>query len=214
MNLTTLTARTAGFLSDPDQTRFSASYTGAVNDAQRQFSLDSNSLYKDLAYSTVAGTATRALPGDFVTEDTIVHAGLPLKPISRHTLYQLYGATDWTTLEGTPTHYMIDPNEDMLVIRLIPIPQDVQAVSMRYFALPAEVSAGADVVLNSSTLLIQYHLGIAAMAAFLILQSEAVTPEIQAKMGNLIKIYNDAVTKAIDKFGNTKSEPLRLRPKR
>lgn len=213
MNLTTIQARAARLLGDPDQTRFAALYVDSINDSQKQFALDSNALFKDKAYTTVAGTATYALPTDFIVEDTVKYDGLPLKPISRHTLYTLYPRTDWAALEGTPLYYMVDPEEASLVLRLIPKPQEAKAVSMRYFPLPADVSAGGDVVLNSSTLLVQFHLGIAAFAAWLILQSEIVTPEIQAKGRELMKIYDDAVTKAIDKFGNTKSEPLRLRPK-
>lgn len=213
MILSTITTRTARFLGDPDQTRFSAQYTDAINDAQKQFALDSGALFKDKAYTTVAGTSIYTLPTDFILEDTVTYNGLPLKPISRHTLYTLYPGTDWTLLTGTPTHYMIDPEEAVLSIRLIPQPIEAQAVSMRYAPLPADVSASTDVVLNASTLMTQFHLGIAALAAWLILQSEQVTPEVQAKTVEMMKIYNDAVTKAVDKFGNTKSEPLRIRPK-
>ena len=213
MILSTIEARTARFLGDPDKTRYAGVYTDAVNDSQKQFALDSGALFKDQAYTTVSGTSTYALPSDFVLEDTVTYNGLPLKPVSRHTLYTLYPDTDWTLLEGTPTMYMVDPEEASMVLRLIPIPQEAKTVSMRYAPLPADVSAVGDVVLNSSTLLVQFHLGIAALAAWIILQSEIVTPEILAKSGQMMKIYSDAVSKAVEKFGNTKSEPLRLRPK-
>lgn len=213
MILSTIESRAARFLGDPDKTRYAGVYTDAVNDAQKQFSLDSGALFKDKAYTTVSGTSTYALPSDFVLEDTVTYNGLPLKPVSRHTLYTLYPDTDWTLLEGRPTMYMVDPEEASMVLRLIPIPQEEKTVSMRYAPLPADVAASSDVVLNASTLLVQFHLGIAALAAWIILQSEIVTPEILAKSGQMMKIYNDAVSKAIEKFGNTKSEPLRLRPK-
>lgn len=214
MNLTTLQARTARFLGDPDQTRYADAYVDAINDAQKQFALDSGALFKDQAYTTTADNPIAGtLPTDFILEDTVTYDGLPLDPISRHTLYTLYPGTDWTALKGTPKYYMVDPEEAVLSLRLIPIPQDAKTVSMRYAPLPADVSGSTDVVLNSSTLLVQFHLGIAALAAWIVLQGETVTPEIQAKAGEMMKIYNDAVTKAIDKFGNTKSEPLRMRPK-
>ncbi len=214
MNLTTIESRAAAFLGDPDKTRYAALYTNAVNDSQKQFALDSNALFKDKAYTTIVDTATYALPTDFIVEDTVTYNGYPIKPISRHSLYSQYPGTDWTLLKGTPTHYMVDPEEASLVLRLIPIPQDAKAISMRYYPLPADVSAVGDVVLNSSTLLVQFHLGIAAMAAWLILQSEIVTPELQLKMIQMMRIYTDAVNKAIEKFGNTKSEPIRIRPRR
>ena len=212
MNLTTIEGRAANFLGDPDKTRYSAQYTNAVNDAQKQFALDSGCLFKDKAYTTVAGTATYTLPTDFVLEGTVTYDGLPLKPVSRHTLYSLYPGTDWTTLSGTPKWYMVDPEEANMALRLIPTPDAAKAVSMRYAPVPADVSAVGDIVLNSSTLMTKFHLGIAALAAWLILQGEQVTPEIQAKSGAMMMIYTDAVNKAIEKFGNTKSEPLRIRP--
>lgn len=212
MILSTLQARTARFLGDPDQTRYAAGYVDAINDAQKQFALDSGALFEDKAYTTKAGTATYPLPTDFVLEDTVTYDGLPLKPVSRHTLYSLYPGTDWTTLSGTPKWYMVDPEEASMALRLIPTPDAAKAVSMRYAPIPADVSATTDVVLNSATLMTQFHLGIAALAAWLILQGEQVTPEIQAKSGEMMRIYSDSVNKAVEKFGNTKSEPLRIRP--
>lgn len=213
MNLTTLTARTANFLGDNDQTRYSAGYINSINDAQRQFAMDTRALWKDRAYTTTVDTATYTLPTDFMYEQSVTYNGLPLKPISRHTLYSLYPGTDWTLLKGEPTLFMIDAEEASLFLRLIPTPQEAKTVSLRYYPVPADVSAGGDVVLNSSTLMVQFHLGIAAFAAWLLLQSEVVTPEIQAKGREMMKIYNDAVTKAVDTFKNTASEPIRIRPK-
>ncbi len=214
MNLSTLQARAASFLGDVDQTRYSALYVNSINDAQRQFAMDSKALWKDRAYTSVADTATYTLPTDFMWEESVTFKGLPLKPISRHTLYTLYPGTDWTLLKGQPTHFMVDGEEASLFLRLIPTPQEAATISMRYFPFPADVSAGGDTVLNASTLMVQFHLGIAAMAAWIILQSEEVTPSIQLKMREMIKIYSDAVTKAVDTFKNTASEPIRIRPRR
>lgn len=213
MILTTLQQLTADLCGDPDQTRFGTKYVSCINRAQEQFALDSKALFKDQAYTTVAGTATQTLPTDFILEDTVVYDGLPLKPVSRHTLYQLYPSTDWTTLSGAPKFYMIDPEEANLALRLIPIPQEAKTVSMRYYPLPTEVASGGDRVLNSSSLMGQFHMSIAAMAAWLVLTFEQATPEIQAKRIELSKIYSDGISKAVDMYGNTKSEPIRIRPK-
>lgn len=213
MNLTTLQQFAADFCGDPDQSRFSGKYVGVINQAQKQFAMDSRALFKDKAYTAAADDSTYDLPTDFLCEESVTYNGLPLKPISRHTLYTLYPGTDWTTLEGTPTHYMIDPEVGVATLRLIPIPQDALAISMRYYPLPADVAAASDVVLNSSTLMVQFHLGIAAFAAWLILLSENSTPELVDKRRELMKVYQDAVNKAIETFGNTVSEPLRIRPK-
>ena len=214
MILTTLQQLAADLCGDPDQTRFGTKYVGNINLAQQQFAMDSKALFKDKAYTSVAGTSTYTLPTDFIYEDTVTYNGLPLKPVSRHTLYQLYPGTDWTTKTGTPIAYMIDPEAASLALRLIPIPQDVQAISMRYYPLPADVSSGSDVVLNSSTLMYQFHMAIAGLAAWLTLTFEESTPAIADKRRELMKIYNDGVTKAVDTFKNTASEPLRIRPKK
>ena len=213
MILSTLQQLAADLAGDPSQTRFSDKYVSCVNRAQEQFAMDSKALFKDTSYTTSSGDSTYDLPTDFILEQSVTYNGYPLKPISRHTLYTLYPGTDWTLLEGTPTHYMIDPEEAVKTLRLIPIPQEAQTASMRYFPLPAEVSAVGDIVLNSSSLMAQFHMGIAAFAAWLLLTFETATPELVEKRRELMKIYQDAVTKAIDTYGNTKSEALRMRPK-
>lgn len=214
MNLTTLQQMAADFCGDPDQTRFGTKYVGNVNRAQEQFALDSRSLWKDKAYTSVADTATYTLPTDFMFEESVTFKGLPLKPISRHTLYTLYSGTDWTTLKGQPTHFMVDAEEASLFLRLIPVPQEAATISMRYYPLPAAVSAGGDIVFNSSSLMAQFHMAVAAMAAWLTLTFETATPEISDKRRELMKIYSDGVTKAVDTFKNTASEPIRIRPRR
>lgn len=213
MIYSTLEQFCADFCGDPDKTRFSAKYPGAINRAQEQFAADSKALFKDQSFTSTAGTATVDLPSDFTLEESVIYDGLPLKPVSRHTLAILYPGTDWTTLQGTPTHYMIDPEEASKVLRFIPIPQEAKSGSMRYYPLPAEVSAASDVILNASALMGQFHMGVAALAAWIVLLFESPTPEIVEKRRGLMKVYSDAVTKAVDTFGNTKSEPLRIRPK-
>ncbi len=214
MNLTTITDRAAKFASDPDQTRFGGRYTDAVNDAQKQFALDSGALFKDKTYTSAADDATYDLPTDFIVEDFVLFDGLPLKPTSRRTLNTLYPGTDWANLpSATPTAFMVDPEIAVMALRLVPAPNAVKTISMRYMCLPADVSAGVDVPLNASTLMTQFHLGIAAFAAFLVLSGETSTPEIRDKKSDLMRLYQEAVNKAIEKFGNTKSESLRIRPK-
>jgi hypothetical protein len=51
------------------------------------------------------------------------------------------------------------------------------------------------------------------MAAWLILLGETSTQELVDKRRELLKVYTDAVNKAIETFGNTKSEGIRIRPK-
>lgn len=213
MILSTITQLAADFVNDTNQTRFSGKYTDAVNRAQEQFAMDSRALLKNQGYTTTAGTASYALPTDFILESSVIYDGLPILPISRHTLATLYPGTDYSLLTGTPTLFMIEPGDEYLSIILIPSPQDVKGFTMRYYPLPAAVSAGTDVILNSSTLMAQFHLGIAAFTGWLLLTYETSTPEILLKRNELLRIYNDSVNKAIEMFGNSKSESLRMRPK-
>lgn len=213
MTLTTLQQFTADFAGDANQSRYAGKYLGVINQAQQQFAADSNALFKDNSFSSVANTATVDLPTDFMWEESVNYDGLPLKPASRLTLALLYPGTDWTLLTGTPKYYMVDPEEATKVLRFIPIPTEADSGVMRYYPLPTSVASDSDVILNSSTLLTRFHLGVAAFAAVLLLMSETQTPDMVTKRRELMELYQDAVSKAIEKFGNTVSEPMRIRPK-
>lgn len=213
MILSTIDQLVADFVGDPNQTRYAGKFTAAVNRAQEQFALDSRTLFKDTTYTTTAADSTYDLPSDFLLEESVLYNGFPLKPVSRRTLYALYPDQDWTLLNGTPTMYMVDPEVGVATLRLIPVPQEAKTVALRYYPLPASVSNDTDVILNSSTLMQQFHMGIAALAAWYLLLYEEVTPPIIMKRNELMKVYQEAATKAIDTFGNTRSEPLRMRPK-
>lgn len=211
MNLGTIRTLVANMVGDPDQTRFSGKYDDAINRSQEQFALDTRALWKDTTWSHAANDADEDLPSDFMYEDFVTYGGKKLTPISRFELLQKAG-DDWTDDEADlPTHYLIDPEEAVKEIVLYPIPQTAKTLAMRYFPLPASVSADSDVPLNSSALLAQFHVGIAAYAAWLILLYESVTPEIQAKRSDLLSIYNDTAGKATSLFKNTVSAGIKIR---
>ena len=213
MILTTLQQLCADFVGDPDQTRFSGKYVSSINRAQEQFALDSKALWKDVSWSHAASDADESLPTDFMWENYVTYGGKKLDPISRYRLNEVY-EDDWTDdTAQLPTHYIIDPEQAVKEIVLFPIPTEAKTLTMRYFPLPAEVSSGSDVVLNSSSLMVQFHMAIAAFAAWLILTFDESTPAIADKRRELMKIYNDGITKAVDTFKNTASQPLRIRPK-
>lgn len=214
MNLSSLQTYVSLFCADPQQTRFTASqYTNAINEAQRQFALDSKALFKDAStYTVTSGTAGYSLPTDFMWEKEVTHKGLLLIPISRASLLRLKG-DDWTDDTGTPTNFLIDPEEARKQILLYPIPtsNDTGAnLILTYYPLPSDLSASTDIPLNASLLLVQFHMNIAAYAAWLLLGYETSTPEIMTKRGSLMRKYNEGVTKAVDTFKNTASEPIRM----
>lgn len=214
MNFGQLKQQAAVFAGDPNQTRFGTLLADAVNNAAKQFALDSKALYKDApTYTTVNGTATYDLPSDFTLERQVTHKGLALKPVTRAQLLAQNG-DDWTDDVGTPTHFIIDPEEARKHLRVYPIPQADDAganLILTYYPLPSDMSSDSETPLNSYALLAPYHMAIAAYAAWLVLQSEVMTPEIMAKLSGLNRQYQDKVLEAIDKFGNTKSAVLSWR---
>lgn len=217
MNLGTLRTWTANFCGDPNQSRFSAQYLAAINEAQKQFALDTKSLYKDQSYSIVDGTATYALPSDFMFEKAggITLNGLGLIPKTRAELNFYYSGTDWDDLTGTPLFYIVDPENARNTIRMVPIPQGADVgtnnLVMTYYPNPADLAADSDTPLNSTANLAQFHIGIAAYAAWLILNGETPTPELMAKMDKLLAQYSDKSSEAISLYGNTVSASLRMR---
>jgi len=214
MNAGAINSLAANFAGDPDMTRFSGKYFDAQNRAQEQFALDTRALWKDRSWSHAADDADEDLPSDFMFEDWVTYNGIELKPISRHELNRQHGE-DWTSKTATaPTHFIIDPEQAVKEIVLFPIPTEAKTLTMRYFPLPTAVASDSDTPLNSSSLMAQFHMAIAAYEAWLILLYESVTPEIQAKRRELLAIYQDGVDKATNLFKNTASAPLKIRGSR
>jgi len=214
MNLTTLTSLCSSMANDKDQTKFSGLYTQAINLAQQQFSFDSKCCFADNTITVVSGQSQYSLPTDFWLEKKVTHKGLRLAPISRETLEFYIRTVDWTTVKGTPTEYDIDPEEAAKKLTLIPQPGDGDIGAnciLTYYFVPGDMSAGTDLPFNSYALLAPYHIAIAEWAAWLLLGYDTATPENIAKKKELLQMYNDKVSEAVDNFANTASEPLRMR---
>ena len=211
MNLATLRTQVGAFLGDPDDARWTTAVKlTALNRAQEQFALDTQALFKDTSWSHAANDADENLPSDFMWEDYVSWDGYEIRPISRHELNRLNSGTDWTDDSSTsPTHYIIDPEEAVKEIVLYPIPTEAKTLRMRYFPLPTALSSDSDVPLNSSALMAQFHIGIAAYATWLLLLNEEQTPAIVQKQKAMLTIYNDMTEKAISKFKNTASAPIK-----
>lgn len=215
MNRATIRSLAAKFCNDPNLTRYTATqYNEAIDIAEQEFALDSKALFKDAGtYSVVAGTATYSLPSDFWIEKEVSHKGLKLLPITRHDLI-LGNGDDWTDDAGTPTHYIIDPEEARKQIRLYPIPEGDDAganLILTYYQVPAPMTGDTSTPFNSSTLMSQFHIAIAMYAAWLLLGYGQITPDIQAKRNDLMAQYSMKVTQAVDTFGTTKSAPIRFK---
>lgn len=215
MNKSQIIALAAGFAEDPSQTRFAGLYDGAADNAQTQFALDSKCLWKDASTITVVdGTASYNLPSDFMWEKNVTHKGIALKPISRATLEYYRKSSDWSEDDGTPKYYCIDPEEARKTILLYPNPTSADAganLILTYYPLPATLSSDSSIPLNASLLMVQFHIGIAAYLAWLLLGNVPLTVEISAKRKDLLEQYQAKVTDAINTFGNTVSETWVMR---
>ena len=217
MNSGTLTTLTSALAGDADQSRYSGKYTQALNLAQQQFALDSQALFKDQSITVVGGTATYSLNTDFMFETKVTYKGERLDPISRMELEKEKVGDDWTDDTGEPRYYIVDPEEASKTIRPYPYPASGDAggtMVLRYIPLPTDMSASTDTPLNSSALLAQFHIGLAAWAAWLLLSYESATDAILAKRQGLLDMYNDSVSRASETFKNTYSEPFRMRGSR
>lgn len=217
LTLTQLTDLSAGFAEDLNQTRYSGRYTQAINLAQLQFVRDSGCYWIDTSFSVVSGTSTYSLPSDFLWEKKVTLNGLRLDPISRETLEAYKGGDRWDDDQGTPSQYLIDPEEANKKLRLYPIPGAGDAgtnnLTMRYVAVPTDLANGTDIPFGSYTYLAPYHLALAYYAAYVLLQNEPVGPA-SGKRTQLLRDYQDFVTQAVDRFKNTQSEPWELRGRR
>ena len=212
MNLSELRTFTANMVEDPAQTKFTASkYNDAINKASQQFAMDSKALYKDSAIVMVAGTAAYSLPTDFMYEKAVTLNGIELDPISRATLEAKKRTDRWDDDSGTPKYFIIDPEEARKTVTLYPEPDsdaDGTAIVLTYYPMPAAMSSDSSLPLNGSNLMVQFHSGLAAYAAWLLLSFLTPTPEISQKRTDLFGIYKAKIDEAIQTFGNTKSEPL------
>jgi hypothetical protein len=214
MNRGELRTLASNLCEDPKQTKFTpAQYNDGLDKAQKQFALDSKALYKDSAITMVVDTAVYLLPTDFMLEKAVTLNGIELDPISRATLQANKDSGRWDDDKGTPRYFVIDPEEAKKTITLYPIPDsdaDGTSIVLTYYPVPATMSADTSIPLNSSTLMVQFHIGLAHYAAWLMLSYLTQSPEISQKRGELFSVYTTKVTDAIQTFGNTKSEPMRF----
>ncbi len=212
MNLSDLRTLTASFAEDPSQTKFSPTkYNDAINKGNQQFAMDSKALYGDFPITVVVGTAQYSLPTDFMVEKEVWLNGIELKPISRATLGKIKTGDRWDDDTGTPEYYIIDPEVARQTLTLYPKPDNIDngsSLVLTYYPFPSTLSADADIPLNGSSLMYQFHTAIAAYAAWMLFNYLQPTDAIQVKKSELMKIYTTKITEAIQTFGNTKSEPL------
>ena len=216
MNRSELRSLVSNFVEDPSITKFTATrYNDSLELAQKQYCLDTKALYKTQAYTMAVDDATYDLPTDFIGDKIVMLNGIELDSVSKMKLSTLYKSRRWDTLEGTPKYYVIDPMEAKMQLLLVPIPDSIANgtdLQMTYYAMPTVMSSDSASPFNSSTLMTQFHIAVAAYAAWLLLGYLTLTDAIISKRQDLLNTYTGKVNEAIASFGDTKSESLSLHP--
>lgn len=218
MNLQQLTAIAGNLAGDNQLQRYANLYTQALNLAQQQFSMESKCLFQDSNITVVGGTAAYSLPTDFIWEKKVTYKNVRLAPLSRQSL-EVVRSDDWTTDQGDPRFYIVDPEQARKTITLYPFPPAGDAggaLVLTYFFLPTDLVNNSDVPFDAYDLLTPYHIALPPWAAWYLLQAEnpsdgIAAQALQMKKKDLLQIYNDQVSLATERFQNTVSEPWRMR---
>ena len=147
-------------------------------------------------------------------EKRVSHNGIDLSPVSRATLGYYRNYDRWDDNKGTPLYYNIDPEEARKKLLLFPIPGGDDAganLILTYFPKPTDLALDADIPFNSYLLLVQFHIALPCYAAWLLLGYNQQDEKTIIKRNQLLNQYSSKITDAIDKFGNTASEPIRMK---
>lgn len=202
-------------MGDPNETRFTATQVNdALDRANEMFALETGALFKDSSTTVSGGDVTEDLPTDFMYEIRVSLDGLKMDAISRDTLEQIKRGDNWKDDEGEPSHYIIDPEEAEKKIRLyptLPSGESDRTMVLTYFPIPAAMTSDSDTPLNGYALLAQFHIAIAAMAAWILLNFDDTTEAIEAKKRSMIAIYDRKSDEARDTVANTVSEQWSFR---
>ncbi len=160
----------------------------------------------------MTGTTSIALPTDFLVCVLVRHQGIKLAPATPYDI-SFQSGTDYNTLPaGTPTTYIVDRQNDALL--LVPGTDAGHAganVLLDYVAVPVAMTSDADVLLGGDTILNYYAMAVVNWAA-----SECLTylPLDQPKMAKrelCMKDYERYVNQAIMVYNNMSDQPIQMR---
>ncbi len=200
---------------DPAQSRFVNAYSDALNLAQRQFALETGCCIKDhTTLTVVAGTATYDLPSDFLRAKMVMHKGLPLEPTTKADLAFYNPGQRWDDDTGTPVRYNIETREDKKVLLLFPVPEAADAganLVLTYRYVPSDFTGDTDTVFDGESMLGSYEIAVAIYTAWMLLGYNRQDEAAMLKRSVLFKQYQDKVTEAVEKFGDTKNAKMRIR---
>ncbi len=188
-----------------------------VNDTRKDIALkhDFNYLYEEATISTSAGTATYALPQDYMGHLTILCGYKKLVRVGAREFDELYykdkdenkDSDELELTEGTnPSsdfpEYYIDRG---MYIQLFPAPDATYTVTMKYHAQPADFDTAADEDYMS-----RFHFETIIFGAAL---RGAMYLDDQTKMAVFREAYKVALTDLVRREADTKTKDTHIRVK-
>ncbi len=220
MTLSELQILIGALTNDPNNDRYSlAQVNTELDNTQNQWNVEAKILKDTATLTVVAGTrqyVISTLGGVPISFPRTTHKGIPLKKRDK-TYFDLYAGqgVDWTTLNGTPTDFLIeatDPAVQFITLYPNPSSQDIGANLVVEFILAhTAMAAASDTPFNASPETAPFHYGLAYDAASRLLLRDP-TQQNAAKVGPFKGIADTCKGNLITVFkALEKSEPLRLR---
>lgn len=219
MVITRATARglVALKVEDPQQTVFTAAqYNTALDIAQGQFAIDAKAIVKEVILTAPAGTGTGtvaiSLPTDFLVTVLVRHMGIKLAPTTPYDL-SFQSGQDYNTLpNGIPTMYLIDrQNDDLVLIPGTDAGNAGAVVTLDYVSVPAAMTSDASLLLNGDVILNYYAMAIVNWAAAECLTYLPMDAPKMAKRGALLADYTRYTDQAIMVYNNMSDQPIQMR---
>ncbi len=220
LTLADLQALIGGLTNDPNNDRYSLAQIGVeLDNSQNKWNVGAK-IIKDTATLTVVdGTrqyAISSLGGLPISFPRATHKGLPLHKRDK-AYFDLYagGGVDWTTVNGTPTDFLIEATDPAIqYVTIFPNPQSQDAganLVIEFVLAHTSMSASTDTPFNASPEMAPFNWGLAYDVASRLLIRDPVPINAQKvipykKIAD--EVYDDVfqVFKALEK-----SEPLRVK---
>lgn len=219
MDLTTIQTLVGDLTNDPNHDRYSLTQINTELDVtQSAWNAECKILKETTTLTVVDGTrqyAISSLDGVPIAFSRVTHKGILLQKKDKPFFDLYYGATDWTTVGGTPQYFLIEATDPSVqYITLMPVPQSSDAgayLVVEFIEAHTSMSASSDQPFNSSPETAPFHYGIAYDAASRLLVRDP-SPLNAQKVMPYKSIADLAKSNLIEVFKALEKEvPMRLK---
>ena len=226
MTLSDLRVFIGSLTNDPNHDRYTTTDIGTeLDNSMDRWNVEAKIIKDTVTVTVVDGTrqyAVSGLTGTPISFPRVTHKGLLLKKRSKSYFDLFNGGTDWTTIQGTPTEFLIeitDPDNQQITVFPKPTGNDAGAnLVVEYIKRHTSMSADSDTPFMSGTtansLLRPYDWGLGYEASARLLArdpSETNSP----KSSNYAGIARGVMADVIQVFKALEAEePMRLRSDR